>query len=50
MRVCEMCQKKPRRLLKVKDTVYGKGYTEYDLCEQCFQKMLKPMLDKRRDV
>lgn len=38
MRVGEMCQKKPCRVLKIKDTVYGKGYTEYALLRTVFPK------------
>lgn len=39
MKICDKCgTKKVRRLVKVKDVLYGKGYTDYDLCEKCFNE------------
>lgn len=41
MRICDACEKsKARRLLKVKDMIYGKGFVEYDLCEKCWQQIM----------
>jgi hypothetical protein len=48
MRVCDNCEaKKPRRLVKIKDILYGKGFTEIDLCEKCY-KQLFGQLEKKR--
>lgn len=50
MRICDNCEKrKPRRLVKVKDVLYGKGFSEeMDLCETCYQKIFGAILKKIR--
>jgi hypothetical protein len=40
MTMCDSCMTpKPRRVVKVKDLLYGKSFTEYNLCENCFRKL-----------
>lgn len=49
MRICDDCEKrKPRRLVKVKDVLYGKGFSEIDLSETCYQKTFGAILKKIR--
>jgi len=44
MTMCDSCMvPKPRRLVKVKDLLYGKSFTEYHLCENCFRKRFKEL-------
>lgn len=48
MLMCDKCMvPKPRRIIKTKDTLYGKKFTEYHLCENCFRSVFKE-LDKNR--
>lgn len=48
MTMCDKCMvPKPRRLVKVKDLLYGKRFTEYNLCENCFRKLFGE-LDQNR--
>ena len=48
MTVCDECGgSKPRRQIKVKDLLYGKAAIQYDLCENCFRKKFKSMIDNR---
>lgn len=49
MRICDNCEtKKPRRLVKIKDVLYGKSFTEIDLCEKCYKQLLGEVEKKRR--
>lgn len=44
MTMCDSCMvPKPRRVVKVKDLLYGKSFTEYNLCENCFRKLFKEL-------
>ena len=44
MTMCDSCMTpKPRRVVKVKDLLYGKSFTEYNLCENCFRKLFKQL-------
>ncbi len=48
MNICDNCRTpKPRREIKVKDLLYGRGIVQYDLCENCFRKIFKPLVDNR---
>lgn len=48
MTVCDDCQvPKPRRIIKVKDLLYGKTYTEYNLCENCYRKLFHKLNENR---
>ena len=48
MTICDECgTKKPRRQIKVKDLLYGRGIVQYDLCENCFRKKFKSLIDNR---
>ena len=48
MNICDNCKTpKPRRAIKVKDILYGRGIVQYDLCENCFKKIFKPLVDNR---
>ena len=53
MIVCDICRKRSqRRQINVKDTVYDKTKspgTRYDLCEECFKKVFKPIMDKLKE-
>lgn len=49
MRICDKCKdpkRKVRRLVKIKDLLFGKGFKEFDLCEQCYKEMMNPILPK----
>lgn len=49
MKICDNCGgKKVRRLIKVKDVIYGKGFSDFDFCEKCFQKIFKPVEDMKK--
>jgi len=51
MTTCDECGvPKPRRQIKVKDLQYGKGIIQYDLCENCFRKKFKSIIDNRAKV
>lgn len=48
MNICDNCkQPKPRHQIKVKDQLYGRKIVQYDLCDNCFRKIFKPLVDNR---
>ncbi len=51
MKICDKCGKKSvRRLVKVKDVIYGKGFTDFDFCENYFQQIFKPVKDSKNEL
>ena len=48
MNICDKCKTtKPRREIKVKDRLYGRGIIQFDLCENCYLKVFKELMDNR---